>query len=273
MRSTISFSSLRNSMARIVPVIIILIATGILVFTSFAILMDHPTDFSTFHLMGTDQLGRDIFSATIIGVRVTLLVAILATLISIGIGTMLGLLSGYYGGGTDTLIMRFTDIFFVIPAFVLMIIVASVIGSSLLIIMTVIGIFSWATTARIVRGQVLSIKERAYVERVRSVGGGDLYIIFRHILPAVLPVIVAQTILLIINSIFFMISLNFVGIGDPAVISWGSMLFLAQNQGAVSLNLSWLFVPPGLAVVILIVGVALLGFSFDEVTNPRLRRR
>ena len=171
----------------------------------------------------------------------------------------------------DSFLMRFTDLFFVIPAFVLMIIIAAIVGPSLETMLIVIGVFSWATTARIVRAQTLSIKERPYVERVKSIGGGDFYIMYRHILPGVLPVIIAQTILLIINSIFFEIGLDFVGLGDPNQISWGSMLYLANQQGAITLNLYWLIYPPGIAVVILLLGFAFLGFSFDEVTNPKLR--
>ena len=119
----------------------------------------------------------------------------------------------------------------------------------------------------------MTIKERPYVERVRSIGGSDIYIMIRHILPGVLPIIIAQTILLIINSIFFEVSLDFVGLGDPNQISWGSMLFLANQQGAVTLDLYWLIYPPGFAVITLLLGFAFLGFSFDEVTNPKLRRR
>jgi peptide/nickel transport system permease protein len=168
--------------------------------------------------------------------------------------------------------MRFTDLFFVIPSFVLMIIVAAVVGPSLTTMLIVIGVFSWATTARIVRGQVLSIKERGYIERIRSVGGGNFYIMTRHVLPAVVPLIIVQTVLLIMNSIFFEISLDFVGLGDPAIVSWGSLLFLAYNQG-ISIGMDWLVLAPGYAIIIFLVGVSFLGFGLDEVTNPRLRRR
>ena len=225
----------------------------------------------SYNLFGTSQLGHDIFSQIIVGVRITLIIGLLATFISLLIGTAIGISSGYYGGMIDSFLMRFTDLFFVIPAFVLMIIIAAIVGPSLETMLIVIGVFSWATTARIVRAQTLSIKERPYVERVKSIGGGDFYIMYRHILPGVLPVIIAQTILLIINSIFFEIGLDFVGLGDPNQISWGSMLYLANQQGAITLNLYWLIYPPGIAVVILLLGFAFLGFSFDEVTNPKLR--
>ncbi|MHA1984361.1 MAG: ABC transporter permease subunit [Candidatus Hodarchaeales archaeon] len=224
-------------------------------------------------LLGTSKLGKDMFSQLIIGVRITLLIALLATLISVIIGTSIGLVSGYYGGLVDSLLMRFTDIFFVIPAFVLMIIVVAIVGPSIEMMLIVIGIFSWAVTARIVRAQTLSIKERPYVERVRSIGGSDTYIMIRHILPSILPIIIAQTVLLIINSIFFELGLDFVGLGDPNQTSWGSMLFIASEQSAITLNFYWMIYPPGIAVIILLLGFAFFGFSLDEVTNPKLRRR
>ena len=251
---------------------LLLIGSFVLVFDLYLFLTYQPTGITDFHIFGTDQLGYDLFSGIIIGTRITLVIAILATIISISIGATIGLVAGYYGGRIDSLLMRFTDLFFVIPSFVLMIIVAAVVGPSLTTMLIVIGVFSWATTARIVRGQVLSIKERGYIERIRSVGGGNFYIMTRHVLPAVVPLIIVQTVLLIMNSIFFEISLDFVGLGDPAIVSWGSLLFLAYNQG-ISIGMDWLVLAPGYAIIIFLVGVSFLGFGLDEVTNPRLRRR
>ena len=263
---------LRDILPRIGSFFILFIGCSFLIFFLYLLMTYQPTGITDFHLLGTDQLGHDLFSGIIIGSRITLLIGLLATAISITIGTTIGLASGYYGGRIDSLLMRFTDMFFVIPSFVLMIIVAAVVGPSLQTMLIVIGIFSWATTARIVRGQVLSIKERGYIERIRSVGGSNFYIMTRHVLPAVLPLIIVQTVLLIMNAIFFEISLDFVGLGDPSIVSWGSLLFLAYNMG-ISIGMDWLVYSPGLAIIILLVGISFLGFGLDEVTNPRLRRR
>jgi ABC-type dipeptide/oligopeptide/nickel transport system permease component len=264
--------TLRNYVPRISAISILFVGCSFLIYFLYLLMTFQPSSFGEFHLLGTDQLGHDLFSGIIIGTRITLMIGLLATVVAITIGTTIGLVAGFYGGRLDALLMRFTDMFFVIPSFVLMIIVAAVVGPSLQTMLIVIGIFSWATTARIVRGQVLSIKERGYIERIRSVGGGNFYIMTRHVLPAVVPLIIVQTALTVMNSIFFEISLDFVGLGDPAIVSWGSLLFLAYNMG-ISIGMDWLVMSPGIAIVSLLVGISFLAFGLDEVTNPRLRRR
>ncbi|MHA2301904.1 MAG: ABC transporter permease subunit, partial [Candidatus Thorarchaeota archaeon] len=230
-------------------------------------------DFPGYHLMGTDQLGRDVYSQLIIAVRITLLIGIIATGMSVIIGTLIGLIAGYYGGIVDSFLMRFTDIFFVIPSLLLMIIMAAVLGPSIVTLIIVIGLFSWPSTARIVRGQVLTIKERTYIERVRAVGGSNIYIMSKHVLAAVAPLVVANTILVTAWAILSEVVLDFFGLGDPAMISWGTMLYLAFNAGSMSNNLWWLVFPPGIMVVLLLLGVSLVGYAMDEIVNPRLRRR
>ena len=209
----------------------------------------------------------------IIAVRITLLVGIVATGMSVIIGTLVGLVAGYYGGIIDSFLMRFTDIFFVIPSLLLMIILAAVLGPSIVTLILVIGLFSWSSTARIVRGQVLTIKERAYIERVRAVGGGNVYIMSKHVLAAVAPLVVANTILVTAWAILSEVVLDFFGLGDPSMISWGTMLYLAFNAGAMSNNFFWLVFPPGIMVVLLLLGVSMVGYAMDEIVNPKLRRR
>ncbi|MFW9888554.1 MAG: ABC transporter permease, partial [Candidatus Thorarchaeota archaeon] len=154
-----------------------------------------------------------------------------------------------------------------------MIVMAAVLGPSIVTLIIVIGLFSWSSTARIVRGQVLSIKERTYIERVRAVGGGNFYIIGKHVLAAVAPLVVANTILVTAWAILSEVVLDFFGLGDPAMISWGTMLYLAFNAGSMSNNLWWLVFPPGIMVVLLLLGVSMVGYAMDEIVNPRLRRR
>ncbi|MHA3964521.1 MAG: ABC transporter permease subunit, partial [Candidatus Thorarchaeota archaeon SMTZ1-45] len=188
-----------------------LVAIGLILFlaSGMLIIAGNPTVFPGFHILGTDQLGRDVFSQMVIGVRITLVIGLVATIITMTIGTMTGLISGYYGGLADSLLMRLTDIFFVIPALVIMIILAAILPPSVYTLIFVIGIFSWPSTARIVRGQVLTIKERTYIERVRSVGGSDVYIMGKHILPAVAPLIVANTVLVTAYAILSEVVLDF----------------------------------------------------------------
>ncbi|UCE11833.1 MAG: ABC transporter permease subunit [Candidatus Thorarchaeota archaeon] len=252
-----------------------LVTIGLISFmySALVVITGNPTTYPGFHILGTDQLGRDVFSQMVIGVRITLIIGLVATVITMTIGTMIGLIAGYYGGLSDSFLMRFTDVFFVIPTLVIMIILAAILPPSIYTLIFVIGIFSWPSTARIVRGQVLTIKERTYIERVRSVGGSDVYIMARHVLPAVAPLIVANTVLVTAYAILSEVVLDFFGLGDPNMISWGTMLYQAFGGGAMSSNLWWLVFPPGIAVIVLLMGVSMMGYAMDEIANPRLRRR
>ena len=266
-------SSLRISLQSTLS--ISFLASGLVLFvaTAMIVITGNSTVYPGFHILGTDQLGRDVFSQLVIGVRITLVIGLVATLITMSIGTLTGLVAGYFGGTADSLLMRLTDIFFVIPALVIMIILAAILPPSVYTLIFVIGIFSWPSTARIVRGQVLTIKERTYIERVRSVGGSDIYIMGKHVLPAVAPLVVANTVLVTAYAILSEVVLDFFGLGDPSMISWGTMLYQAFGAGAMSSNLWWLVFPPGIAVVLLLMGVSMVGYAMDEIANPRLRRR
>ncbi len=264
---------LRTHLPRMVISLLGAVGIGLIVQGILQAPWANPLEFPGTHLMGTDQLGRDVFSQMIIAVRITLLVGIVATGMSVIIGTLVGLVAGYYGGIVDSFLMRFTDIFFVIPSLLLMIILAAVLGPSIVTLILVIGLFSWSSTARIVRGQVLTIKERSYIERVRAVGGGNVYIMSKHVLAAVAPLVVANTILVTAWAILSEVVLDFFGLGDPAMISWGTMLYLAFNAGSMSNNLWWLVFPPGIMVILLLLGVSMVGYAMDEIVNPKLRRR
>ncbi|OGS44409.1 MAG: hypothetical protein A3K76_03305 [Euryarchaeota archaeon RBG_13_57_23] len=225
------------------------------------------------HIMGTDGFGRDVYSLTIYGARASLEVGLIATLISVALGASMGLAAGYFGRITDEVLMRITDFFLVLPWFPLMIVIMAILGREFVWVIVVIGITSWPSTARIVRSQVLSIKERQFVERAKCVGAGDAHIIASHIMPNVLPLIFANTVLLISLAIFSEAFLDFFGLGDPDVISWGMMLEEAYDQGAFNLGAWWWILLPGAAIVIMVLSFSLVGYALDDVLNPKLRRR
>ncbi len=225
------------------------------------------------HWLGTDDVGRDVLSQVVWGTRVSLSVGILATAISMVVGTVVGLLAGYYRGWLGEGLMRVTDLFFVVPWLPLMILLVALVGPSLSIIILVIGLTGWTSTARIVRSETLSLRERAFVERARSIGCSDARILYVHILPNVVPLILANTVLTVALAILSEATLSFLGLGDPGRPSWGTMLHFAFSRGATSMGAYWFIVPPGVAIILLVLGFSLVGYSLDEITNPRLRRR
>jgi peptide/nickel transport system permease protein len=235
-----------------------------------ATILEPPT---AIHWLGTDELGRDVFRATLAGSQVSLLVGLLATAISIGVGTIVGLLAGYYSSGMGTLLMRITDFFLVLPTLALIIVLAAIFGQSLGVIILVIGITSWASTARIVRSQTLSLRERIFVERIRAIGASDLRVIGSHIMPNVLPLIIANTVLVIAGAILSEATLAFLGLGDPVHVSWGTMLHFAFENGAAGRGAWWYLIAPGLGIVLVVLGFTLVGNTLDRILNPRLRRR
>ena len=228
---------------------------------------------SSTHLMGTDDMGRDVLANLISGARISLLIGAVATAISMGIGTLIGIVSGYIGKGIDNLLMRFTDFFLVIPWLPLMMVLAAILGTSLWNIIFVIGITGWAGTARVVRAQTLSVKERQFVERTVSIGAGNAHIMLRHILPNVFPLVFANTVLVAAVAIISETTLSFLGLGDPTMASWGMMLHYAFEGGATAAGAYWYYLPPGICVVVVVLSFTLLGYAFDEILNPKLRAR
>jgi peptide/nickel transport system permease protein len=223
--------------------------------------------------LGTDESGRSVLALTLWGARVSLLVGFLATVISVGIGSVVGIVAGHFGRWTDSALMRVTDWFLVIPFLPLAIVLATVLGPSLANIAFVIGITSWPGTARIVRAQALAVTSRPYIERARALGAGDWHLISRHILPNVVPLIFANTVLIVAVAILSETTLAFLGLGDPLRVSWGSMLDAAFTHGAASIGAWWYLVPPGVCILLVVLAFTMVGQALEAVLNPRLRGR
>lgn len=233
-------------------------------------IMDIYSPPSAQHLLGTDDAGRDVLSNFIYGARVSLIVGFFAAFISVVIGGLIGISAGFYGGKVELILMRFTDIMLVIPALPLAVVLVALTSPSLGNIIFVIGILGWTTTARLVRSQTLSVKERKFVLRARSIGSGNGHIIRRHIFPLVLPLMVANSVLVISLAILEESTLSFLGLGDPTMISWGQMLNFAFTRGGVSSGAWWALVMPGLGIVWVVLGLTFLGHGLEQIFNPRL---
>lgn len=222
------------------------------------------------HILGTDDAGKDVFSQLIYGARVSLLVGFTASFMTMVIGTTVGLVAGYFGGKVDNILMRFVDFLLVIPDLPLALVIIAVWGRGLPKIIFVIAILGWTYTARLVRSQTLTIKERQYITRAKAVGASNRRIITRHILPQVMPIIVAQSVLDISASILAESSLSFLGLGDPTLVSWGNMLNFAFER-AISRQAWWFLLPPGFAILWVSLAVILIGTVIEEMVNPRIK--
>jgi peptide/nickel transport system permease protein len=203
--------------------------------------------------------------------RTSLIVGFAATAVSMLIGGTVGVLSGYFSGKTDTILMRITDYFIVIPDVPLMIVVAAIWGPSLFHIVIVIGILLWTSTARVLRAQVKSVRERVYVKRARALGAGHTRIVLRHVLPQVAPLLIANTVLTIAVAIFDETALAFLGLGDPSRPSLGKLIENAFERAAISSGAWWAIVPPGALVAVIILSCSLIGGALEDALNPRLR--
>jgi peptide/nickel transport system permease protein len=223
------------------------------------------------HPLGLDDGGIDMVTLLMWGTRVSLLVGFAATVVSILIGGTVGLTAGYFGGKVDTVLMRITDYFIVIPDVPLMIVVAAIWGPSIGHIIIVIGILLWTGTARVLRAQVKSVRERVYVQRSRALGASHWRIVGRHVLPQVAPLLIANTVLTVAVAIFDETALSFLGLGDPSAISLGKVIENAFERAAISSGAWWAIVPPGILVALIILSCSLIGGALEDSLNPRLR--
>jgi peptide/nickel transport system permease protein len=222
------------------------------------------------HILGLDDAGYDVFSLLLYGLRISLLVGFAATIIASVLGTLIGVVAGYRGGVVDNLLMRLTDYFLVIPLLPLMIVVADLWGATLFHVIAVIGLLSWTMTAIVIRAQVRSLREYTFIRRARATGASHTRIIVAHILPQVMPLVVANTVLNISYAVFTETALAFLGIGDPSQVSLGTMIEFGFQRGAITDGAWWAIVPPGLLVTIIVLACSLIGRGIETTFNPRL---
>ncbi|MED4160825.1 ABC transporter permease [Shouchella clausii] len=223
------------------------------------------------HILGTDNLGRDILSRVIYGSQISLLVGIAAVAVAGFIGVTIGIVSGYYGGWVDSFFMRLVDSFLSIPNILFALVILSVFGPSVWTLIIVLGVTNWVNYARLVRGEVLSLKEREFVKAARSIGVKNGMLMFRHLLPNVLPAFIVISTLSVATTIILEASLSFLGLGiQPPDLSWGGILSDGRDYLATSW---WLATFPGLAITITVLGIIFLGDWLRDVLDPRSQSR
>lgn len=226
------------------------------------------------HLLGTNDVGHDILSEVIWGSRASLAIGVITALVATSLGTLVGLVAGYFGGTLDGVLMRIADLVLVVPFLPLMILLAAYLGPSFYNLLLVMVLLMWARPARVIRSQVLTVRTWTFVEAAKAAGATSGYIIRRHILPGVLSLAVSQFVMTASLAILVEASLSFLGLGDPIRKSWGSILFYAQSRSAFLTGAwVWWVLPPGGLITLTVMGFALTGFALDSLLNPRLAGR
>ncbi|MCI6005983.1 MAG: ABC transporter permease [Blautia sp.] len=223
------------------------------------------------HLLGTNDIGQDIFSEIIYGTRYSLLVGLCATAVSWLIGSTVGILAGWFGGILDDILMKVTTFFITIPYFPLVIVLSASLKSSLFTTAFVLGVTSWPGMARVLRSQTMKIKSSEYITSIHGMGAGDFYLLTRHVLPEILPLIVYHVILRFKSAILSESSLSFLGLGSAVNKSWGSILYYAQAKNAFLTDAwIWWILPPGLMIVMLVFGLMMIAYGVEGIINQRL---
>lgn len=228
---------------------------------------------SLHHLLGTDSMGRDVFSQLLEGAKWALLIGVTAAVCSVVLSTVVGLVSGYYGGVVDTLLQRTADVVMTLPGFPLIVIVGSLLrGISIWNIVVLISILGWPGASKVIRSQVLSLRERPFIESARVSGASSFRIVFRHIAPNILPLSFLYMTFGVTSAILAEASLSFIGLGDPTTVSWGMMLQWCYRSGFLFKAPFWVL-PPGLCITLLALSFYLIGVGTEQIINPRLRKR
>ncbi len=223
------------------------------------------------HWLGTDESGRSVLLLTWWGARLSLFVGFTAALLSVGVGTLVGLIAGHFRRVAAAVLMPVTDFALALPSLVLAIALSSVLPPGASTIVLAVGLTAWPTTARLVRAQTLTIEARGYVERARALGGGHAHVLTHHVLPAVAPLVLANTTLMVASAIIAESTLSFLGLGDPGRVSWGAMLKAAVDSGAVTAGAWWYLLPPGLGIVTVVLAFMLCGRALETILDPGLQ--
>jgi len=233
----------------------------------------HPPTASYYNWFGTDQVGQSVLAQFIWSSRISLTVGLLAALMSTVVGAGIGIAAGFYGGWQGEVWMRLTDFFLVLPWLPLAMILATLLGPSYGTIILVVGLTSWPGTARVIRSDTLRVRELQFIERARAIGSSNGHIMRKHVLPNVMPLIFANLVLVVAIAILSETTLSFLGLGDPLNFSWGTMLRNAWINGAAGLPAWWYLLPPGIAIVLVVLAFTFIGTAYDEVLDPKLRKR
>ena len=224
------------------------------------------------HILGTTSWGEDIFSMLIYGTRVSLGIGITTGLLIAFIGSFMGILAGYLGKATDMIIMRTVDVLLVIPTLPITIVLTNLFGKSYLMMIIIFTAFGWTGLARVIRSQVLVIRNSNYVKAAELCGANKWYIMFRHILPGVTNLLIMNTALTSAGIMVAEAGLSFLGLGDPKAFSWGKMLAEAQSGGALMLGYWWWVISPGIAIFIAVSTFMLIGYAMEDIFNPKMKK-
>jgi peptide/nickel transport system permease protein len=220
--------------------------------------------------LGTDQAGRSVLTLLIWGTRPSLAIGVIATVLTMILGSVIGLLAGHYGGISSRVLMAVTDWFIALPTLPLAIALAAVLGQGDASITIAIAVTSWPGTARLIRAQTLAVEARPFIERAKALGARDGQLMARQVLPNVAPFILVSATLTVASAILSETTLTFLGLGNPTDVSWGSMINQAFNQGAITSGAWWYILPPGIAILIVVLGFTLVGRAVENILNPRM---